>query len=466
MNAHILLPEIILSITAALVLIIEFLTPRRLQFTGTVTILGILLALFYDLSMFRNAGVGFFGMVKVGPFDRTFDLVFFIGAILLILLSFDYFVEISGEFYFFILTSLIAMMLLAKSIDLFMIFLSLETLSFSLLGLIGILKQKEFVAEASMKYYLLAAFSSAFFLFGIVLTYVVFQTTNISEISNKLFASGLTGIKPALIVTVVLILVGLAFKVAAIPFHMWTPDVYEGAPAPVVAFISAGPKAAGFAIILKIMLNGYQSHPELWSSIFAYLAVLTMFWGNLAALKTRNLKRMLAYSTIAHAGYVLVAVVSANQQAYAAIVFYMLSYTFMVFGAFSIISMLGDSHSNLEDYAGLSRTSPILAFMMAIFMISLTGIPTTSGFISKFYVFMSAAKTNHIWLVVFGFINGAISAYYYLRVVVFMYMMDTREELAIPYFPFLRSVMWIAVIFIFYLGLFPQKVFEIIISAL
>ncbi len=466
MNAHILLPEIILSVTAVLVLIIEFLTPRRLQFIGTVTILGILLALFYDLSMFRNAGIAFYGMVKIGPFDRMFDLIFFIGAILLILLSFDYFVEISGEFYFFLITSLIGMMLLAKSSDLFMLFLSLETLSFSLLGLIGILKRKEFVAEATLKYFVLAAFSSAFFLFGVILTYVIFQTTNISEISNKLFAAGLTGIKPGLIVTLVLLVVGLAFKIAAIPFHMWTPDVYEGAPAPVVAFLSAGPKAAGFAIILKILLSGYQSHPEIWKGLVTYLAVFTMFWGNLAALKTRNLKRMLAYSTIAHAGYVLVAIVSANQEAYAAIVFYMLSYTFMVFGAFAIVSMVGDSHSNLEDYAGLSRTSPLLAFMMAIFMISMTGIPTTSGFISKFYVFMSAAKTNHIWLVIFGFINGAISAYYYLRVVVYMYMMDAREEHAVPYFPFLRSVMWIAVIFIFYLGLFPQKVFEIIISTL
>ncbi len=466
MNAHIILPEIILSVTAALVLIIEFLTPRRLQFIGTVTILGILLALFYDLSMFRSTGIGFSGMVRVGPFDRMFDIIFFTGAILLIIQSFDYFAEIPGEFYFFLVTSLIGMMLLAKSADLFMIFISLETLSFSLLGMIGILKTKEEIAEAMLKYFVLAAFSSAFFLFGIILTYVIFQTTNISEISNKLFAAGLNGLKPGLIVTTVLLLVGLAFKIAAIPFHMWTPDVYEGAPAPVVAFLSAGPKAAGFAAILRILLSGYQAHPEIWSGIITYLAVFTMFWGNLAALKTKNLKRMLAYSTIAHAGYVLVAVVSANQEAYAAVVFYMLSYTFMVFGAFAIISMLGDSHSNLEDYAGLSRTSPLLAFMMAIFMISMTGIPTTSGFISKFYVFMSAARSNHIWLVIFGFINGAISAYYYLRVVVFMYMMDVKEEQNIPYFPFLRSVMWIAVIFVFYLGLFPQKVFEVIISTL
>lgn len=311
------------------------------------------------------------------------------------------------------------------------IFLGLEVMSVALYVLAGFNRANLKSNEAGLKYFLLGAFSTGFLLYGMALTYGATGSTKIAVIAAQAAQMSLPSANIMLVGGMLLILVGFAFKIAAAPFHMWTPDVYEGAPTPITAFMSAGPKAAGFAAALRILVVAFPTLVADWSQLLWILAVLTMTVGNITALRQDNIKRMLAFSSIAHAGYALVGLVAANGTGTAGILFYMLSYTFMNIGAFAILILIGkkgESNGNVQDFAGLGFKHPMLAVAMTIFLFSLSGMPPTAGFIGKFYLFSGAVQEGYIWLAVIGVLNSAASVYYYLRVMVFMYMKDPTED--------------------------------------
>ena len=355
------------------------------------------------------------------------------------------------------------MALMSSAIELVLIFIALEISSISTYILAGFRRNEASSAESSLKYFLLGSFATAFFLYGVALIFGATGSTNIDVISQKL----LVGPVPLLVfVAMALMFVGLGFKVAAAPFHVWTPDVYEGAPAPVVGFMSTAPKAAAFAVLLRVVfsINAPGRFWFLWAT-----AALSMTLGNVGALVQTNVKRLLAYSSIAHAGYLLVAFTMTSPENSAigisAAMFYTAAYAAMNVGAFAVVSHFanaGERYVTLEDYEGLGRTSPLLAATLTIFLLSLIGIPMTGGFFAKFYVFSAAVKANLIWLTIIGVVNSAIGAYYYLRVIVMMYMRESRKEVPVTPIPFgLAIALAISLLATLYLGLLPDRVLQI-----
>jgi len=309
------------------------------------------------------------------------------------------------------------------------IFLGLELMSISLYVLAGFNRANIKSNESGLKYFLLGAFSTGFLLYGMALVYGATGTTRIAKIAAA--AAQMQAPSTMFLIGALLILTGFAFKIAAAPFHMWTPDVYEGAPTPITALMSAGPKAAGFAAFLRMFLVAFPTLQADWSDLLWILAVLTMTVGNITALRQDNIKRMLAYSSIAHAGYALVGFTAANATGTAGILFYMLSYAFMNIGAFAIVVLVakqGETNGNVQDFAGLGHKRPALAAVMTLFLFSLAGMPPTAGFIGKFYLFSGAVEAGYVWLAIIGVLNSAASVYYYLRVMVFMYMKPAEEE--------------------------------------
>ena len=361
-------------------------------------------------------------------------MIFLVSAGLAILIS-DQYMEREGcnhgELYPLILFAVVGMMLMAAGTDLMTIFLGLEVMSVSLYVLAGFNRANLKSNEAGLKYFLLGAFSTGFLLYGMALTYGATGTTRIAKIAAVVGQMTVPSANVMLVAGMLLMLTGFAFKVAAAPFHMWTPDVYEGAPTPMTAFMSAGPKAAGFAAALRIFLVALPTLQVEWSQLLWVLAVLTMTIGNITALRQDNIKRMLAYSSIAHAGYVLVGFAAGNSTGTAGILFYMLSYAFMNIGAFAVIILIGkkgESNGNVMDFAGLGFRHPVLAVVMSVFLFSLAGMPPTAGFIGKFYLFSGAIQKGYIGLAVIGVLNSAASVYYYLRVMVYMYMKEPTED--------------------------------------
>jgi NADH-quinone oxidoreductase subunit N len=304
-------------------------------------------------------------------------------------------------------------------------------MSISLYILAGFNRSSVKSNEAGMKYFLLGAFSTGFLLYGMALVYGVTGTTRVAKIAEIIAQMSTPADNTMLLIGMFLLLTGFLFKIAAAPFHMWTPDVYEGAPTPMTAFMSAGPKAAGFAAMLRLLLVAFPTMVAEWSDLLWILAVLTMTIGNFTALRQDNIKRMLAYSSIAHAGYALVGLTAANSTGTAGILFYMLSYAFMNIGAFAVIILVGkkgEANGTVMDFAGLGKKHPLLAATMALFLLSLAGMPPTAGFIGKFYLFSGAIQEGYIWLAIIGVLNSAASVYYYLRVTVYMYFKPGEEE--------------------------------------
>jgi NADH-quinone oxidoreductase subunit N len=321
-------------------------------------------------------------------------------------------------------------MFMASATDLIIVFLGLETFSISIYVLAGFFRTQPKSIESSLKYFLLGSFSAGFLLYGIALIYGATGTTNIKGIYEFLHRTP-TLSNPLLLVGMGLLIVGFGFKVASVPFHMWTPDVYEGAPTSITAFMSVGPKAAGFAAFLRVFLYAFSSLQADWVWILWVLAVLTMTLGNVVAIAQKNIKRMLAYSSIAHAGYILVALVAADELGTASVLYYILAYAFMNLGAFGVIILYGkrgEENINLSDYSGLASKYPLLAAVMALFMFSLAGIPPTAGFVGKFYIFSAAVKAGYLGLAIIGVLNSALSVYFYLRVTVMMYMRNPEKE--------------------------------------
>ncbi len=456
-----ILPEIVLSVFGIIVMMLEPLIDERKgqKILGLIALLGTLAALVGTLCMAQTPGVAFWNMVQVDGFSVFFHVLVIAVAAVVILSSYEYMAVQrirAGEYYALILFGTVGMALMSSAVELVLIFIALEISSISSYVLAGFRRQSAGSAESSLKYFLLGSFATAFFLYGVALMFGATGSTNIDLISKSL--SG--GPVPLLaFLAVAFMFVGLGFKVAVAPFHIWTPDVYEGAPAPIVGFMSTAPKAAAFAVLLRIVfvIDVPGKFWLIWIS-----AALSMTLGNVGALVQNNVKRLLAYSSIAHAGYLLVAFAAAPALGISAAMFYTAAYAAMNLGAFAVVSHFGNAgekYVTLEDYEGLGRSSPLLAATLTIFLLSLIGIPMTGGFFAKFYVFSAAVKANLIWLTIIGVLNSGVGAYYYLRIIVMMYMRESRREVPVRPVPFAMGVALVTcMIATLYLGIFPGSV--------
>ena len=471
-NFAAIMPETILSLVAMTLLLVNVFVPtEKKAYLGYLSLIGIIVT-FVTVVNGWNAPLAlqsaFNGSVLQDNFSLFFKAIFLVSAALSILIS-DQYMEREGcnhgELYPLILLATAGMMLMASGTDLMTIFLGLEVLSVALYVLAGFNRENIKSNEAGLKYFLLGAFSTGFLLYGMALTYGATGTTKIAKIAEFVSLNPTFTHNPIFLVGMLLMAVGFSFKIAAAPFHMWTPDVYEGAPTPMTAFMSVGPKAAGFAAFLRVFLIALPAFRPEWSSLLWILAVLTMTVGNITALYQQNIKRMLAYSSIAHAGYVLVGFVAGNSVGTAGMMFYMLSYAFMNIGAFAIIILVGrkgEENNNVSDYAGFGFKHPVLGMVMSIFLFSLAGIPPAAGFIGKFYLFSGAIQAGYIWLAIIGVLNSAVSVYYYLRVMVFMYMKDPVEEFDwLKVTPSIAVCLLLAVAGVLIPGMFPAYILEL-----
>jgi NADH-quinone oxidoreductase subunit N len=458
---EIIAPMIAVLAGAMLILVLTNLIRSRglFSFLAYATLIaGLILA----VGQWNNPQTGYFGMVLVDNFTVLFYVIFLSAGIITLLMAKDYFASRGidrPEFYALLLFSTVGMMTMAASADLLVIFLGLEIMSVPLYVLAGFARRDPLSNESSIKYFIMGAFATGFLLYGIALVYGAAETTDLRRIVTDFafirYENGILFISGAF-----LVLFGFAFKVAAVPFHMWVPDVYQGAPTPVTAYFSAAPKAAGFAALLRIFIYGFPAMDELLPLLWI-LAVLTMSVGNLLAIFQDNIKRMLAYSSIAHAGYVLVALTSGGESAVGAAIYYLLAYTFFNLGAFSVVTMIdtrSGSKAMIEEMKGLSAKYPVLAVLLALFMFSLAGFPPTAGFFGKFYIFSEAVKKGFVWLVIIAVMNSFVSVYYYLRIVVVTFFGHPEKEFqpAVVYRTALVVVLFITTMGTLVLGFFPQ----------
>jgi NADH-quinone oxidoreductase subunit N len=429
------LEPILLVIGAALVVLaLDLVVPRRARAAlAALTVGGLLLAALSSLLLWGDAPVRFMtrapSMVMLDAYAIFFNLLLLTGAMLTVLASANYLEEIQahhGEYYVLLLCAVAGMMTMACATDLITIFLGLEVMSIPVYVLAGFSRRRVRSNEAALKYFLLGAFATGLLLYGIAFIYGTTGTTDLAAIRAawKPTPLGLAGVG--------LLLVGFGFKISSVPFHMWTPDVYEGAPTPITGFMAVGVKAAAFAALLRVFLVGFDVSAEKVNALLWILAVLTMTVGNLAAIVQHNIKRMLAYSSIAHAGYLLVGMVSASRSGEAAMLFYLLAYTFMNLGAFAVVILLvrdGEEREEIADFAALAYTRPLLGLAMTLFLLSLGGFPPTAGFMGKFYIFRAALEAKYYWLVIIAILNSAASMYYYLRVIGIMYQSEPTRDL-------------------------------------
>ncbi|HWS98471.1 MAG TPA: NADH-quinone oxidoreductase subunit N [Candidatus Methylomirabilis sp.] len=457
-----ILPVLVLSVFGILIMLVDPVLPedsskKPLGYIALVGVLASLAATAYQTGFYGDA---FYGMVRVDTFSIFFHFVVLLVALVTILSSFEY-LEVqrikAGEYYALVLFATVGMALMSSAIELVLIFIGIEISSIATYVLAGFRRRAAESAESSLKYFLLGSFATAFFLYGVAMMFGATGTTNVYRIAEAIST------QPSVIVylAVALMFVGLGFKVAAAPFHVWTPDVYEGAPAPVTGFMSTAPKAAAFAVLLRVL---FAMDAPGWFWMIWIAAVVSMTIGNVGALVQNNVKRLLAYSSIAHAGYLLVAFAAAKTTGISAAIFYAASYALMNVGAFAIVAHLagkGERYVTLEDYTGLGRRSPLIASLLTIFLISLIGIPVTGGFFAKFYVFAAALQSNLVGLTIIGVINSAIAAYYYLRIIVYMYMRDERSEAVVAPMPAgLGAAVAISVVATIYLGVLPNRVLD------
>ena len=448
------IPEIVMTVAAIVLLMLDLVFKNK----KLIGYIGIAMALTTAYFLFIiGYGNAFGGMFIHDGYSEKFKVIFMVNLLLTSFISLRYLQRQKieyGEYYSLLFFSTIGMMLMASAKDFIVLYLGLELMALSTYILAGIKRNDMKSNEAAIKYFLLGAFSSALLLYGIALLYGLTGTTDVYVIMDYLRLHEAT---PALTLSMVLIAVAFSFKIAAAPFHMWAPDVYEGAPTSITAFMSVGPKAAGFAVMGRVFYIAFQSQQAEWTAILIGIAILTMAVGNILAIMQTNIKRMLAYSSIAHAGYALLGVIAGMPEGFKAMVTYLLIYAFMNIGAFSIVILL-DKGEEIEDYKGLSKSHPFVAALMLVFMFSLTGIPPTAGFIGKFNLFMAAINAGYVWVVVVAVMFSAISAYYYLRIVMNMYMKEMTEESSISPSPSLGMAIVITVLMVFIIGIMPSVV--------
>jgi NADH-quinone oxidoreductase subunit N len=454
-------PLLSLTAFALLTLLVDAAGKDRPILSYWLSLLGV--AISFVLSLF-SVGTGtpvFNNMILQGGYSSYCNLIFLASAFLSIFLSKSYLERMQyhrGEFYILILFATIGMMLMAAALDLIIVFLGIELMSICLYVLVGFMRMKDRANESAIKYFLLGAFATGFLLYGIALIYGTSGTTNLVLIS-KSFPQLVQN--PLFLIGCGMLIVAFSFKISAVPFHMWAPDVYEGAPTPITGFMSTGAKAAAFAVFIVVFIRVFDIAGTALSQVLALIAAASMIVGNVTAIAQNNVKRMLAYSSIAHAGYMLSGIAAGNREGEIGILFYLAAYTFMNIGAFAIVSWIeqhDDTKLTFDDYAGLSARRPALAALMAIFMFSLSGIPPFAGFFGKYYVFLAAVKGGMTWLAIVGVLTSLVSVYYYLRLVVLMYFREGDADIdkGVP-----RSAViavGVAAFVVLLLGLYPSLI--------
>ena len=468
-NFAAVMPSLVLCMFGMAVLLISVFSPKgKTTHVAWLSVLALVVTAFVALGGWNDRQSGFADSVVLDNFATFFNITFILAAGLTILISDDYLKREGypiGEYYPLVLFTTAGAMWMASGTDLMTIFLGLEVLSISLYVLAGMFRHQLRSNEAGLKYFLLGAFSTGFLLYGVALIYGATATTKLAGIAQALRDNGELLSNPMMVAGMLLLATGFLFKIAAAPFHMWTPDVYQGAPTPVTAFMSAGPKAAAFAAFLRVFTIGLEGMQAEWTTLLWILAVLTMTVGNVIAIYQQNIKRMLAYSSISHAGYALVGMVAANEVGKSGILFYLLAYTFMNIGAFAVLVLAGkkgEENLTLEGFSGFGFRRPFLAIALTIFLFSLMGIPPTAGFTGKFYIFAGAVKADYIWLAVIGVLNSAVSLYYYLRVMVYMYFRDPVEDFAWVKMPAGAVIsIVVALVGVLLLGVIPGPVMEL-----
>ncbi|HEY2664896.1 MAG TPA: NADH-quinone oxidoreductase subunit N [Candidatus Binataceae bacterium] len=457
-----ILPLMAISAAAIAVLLVGVrVDDEESEGLGWLSLAGIAVTFVLTLLMRGQHDLTFSGALALDDYTVYFALAILVTAAIVILLSLDYVPEtgmVGAEYYSLILFATLGMLLMAAAGDLIIIFLGLETMSLAIYVLAGFARRDPKSGEAAMKYFILGAFSTGFLLYGIALLYGATGSIKLDAISRAL-SSPMSS--PLLLMGIGMLLIGFGFKVAAVPFHMWTPDAYEGAPTSITAFMAVGVKIAAFAAFLRVFTGHLGGVRAEWNWVLWTLAALTMTAGNLIALVQTNIKRLLAYSAIAHAGYILVGMAAGNAASGAAVMYYLLAYALTNLGAFGVVIALGRKgvpHDLIEDYRGLSTRHPMLAAAMALFLFSLVGVPPLAGFVGKFYIFSAALNAGLVWLVVIAAINTVIAAYYYISVIVAMYMLEgaPAEDFTLNRRPALVAAIAIALIGTVLVGAFPQ----------
>jgi NADH-quinone oxidoreductase subunit N len=486
-DLQLIAPELILTICACVVLVMEVVLPRReSKWTGYFALVGTILAalslfLLWQTNREHLPLDAFYGMVRIDGFAIVFKVIFLLAAALTIAISLRYLDvegEQRGEYYALVLFATVGMMFLACGYDLISLYISLELMALTFYVLVGFTKRERRSNEAGMKYFLLGAFSSGVLLYGMSILFGIAGSTNLGDISQSVSATmnaapvegaiaGGLPLRPLLLLGMIALAAGLFFKIAAVPFHMWAPDAYEGAPTSVTAFLSTGSKAASFALFARIFLEALGGMRIDWAPLVGLVAAITIMVGNWAAVTQTNAKRLLAYSSISNAGYLLLGVLAANSYGYIGLVVYLLVYTLMNIGAFGVIISLrrrGIIGDNVDDFAGLAQKAPGMALMMAIFMLSLGGLPATGGFIGKIYLFWALFDRHradgrdwYIWLLVWAVLNTAVSFFYYIRFIRVMYLGEgTADARPLSLSPSLRAALIVSVIGVIVIGIYPQ----------
>jgi NADH-quinone oxidoreductase subunit N len=460
-----IIPELIVTASAVIALLIGAFGRRAIVGTlaGGVALVGSGLALLFTISLWdANASI-YNNLYTIDNFGTFFKGLALIVSVLVTLLSLRY-VEreniVRGEYYALLLFGVLGMMIMVSSTHFVTIFIGLEVMSIAIYVLCGLLSGNPRSAEASLKYFLLGAFATAFLLYGMALTYATTGLLDVRDIAGYL-TSGNFHLTPLFMIGLAMLVVGFGFKTASVPFHMWTPDVYEGAPTSITAFMATGIKAAAFGAFVRVFYTAFIPLLGAWTGMLWLIAVATMTVGNITALVQDDVKRMLAYSSIAHAGYILIAFVVGDRFSAVGILFYILVYTFMNIGAFTVVILLGQKDQNrtgIENYAGLAARHPLIALAMTVFLLSLAGVPPLAGFMGKFYVLSAAIQSKYYWLAVIGVLNSVVAAYYYLRVVMYMYFREPAGEMGRPDFsPAYAVVIAISVWALFQIGIFPRE---------
>ena len=486
-DLQLIVPELILTVCACVALVMEVVLPyRKSKVIAYFSLVGIALAFTSLVIQYLSRSAfpldGFYGMIRIDGFALVFQSIFLVGAALAIAVSTRYLDiegEQHGEYYALVLFATVGMMFLACGFDLITLYISLELMALTFYVLVAFTKRERRSNEAAMKYFLLGAFSSGVLLYGMSLLYGVAGSTNLGEIGSSLAqiasASGDTGasLRPMLLLGMIALAAGLFFKIAAVPFHMWAPDAYEGAPTSVTAFLSTASKAASFALYARIFLEAFGGIRADWAPLLGLVAAITIMVGNWAAVTQENSKRLLAYSSISNAGYILLGLVAGNSYGYIGLTIYLLVYTFMNMGAFGIIISLrrrGIIGENVDDLTGLAHKSPAMAAMMAVFMLSLGGLPMTGGFIGKYFLFggllqrgKADGKTWYYWLAGWAIINTVVSFYYYVRFIKVMYLGDRMaDDKPLAMSPALQTALVVSLAGILFIGVYPQPLIEIV----
>lgn len=466
-NFYAVMPEILVTALALIVLVLDLFIRKNKAALGWVSVIGLICIL--PFAAYTNEPYPVFGgTIIADSFSAFFNVIFIIAAIFTILISMDYLRKIGvdrGEYYHIILFATVGMMVMGAANDLINVYVGLELMALSFYILVAYRVKSSRSVEGALKYFVLGALSSGILLYGMSFAYGAAGSTNFMEIAGELGK----GDNTYLTLGIILMAVGFGFKIAAVPFHMWSPDVYEGAPTPVTALLSVGSKAAAFAAFLRVFTAAFPAFQADWSSMLWIISAATMIFGAVVAISQRNIVRMLAYSSIAHAGIIMIGLIVFNDTGLAGVAYYLLVYAFMNMGAFTIVALFRNKgrFENIDEYKGLSTTRPLLAFLMALFLLSLAGIPPTGGFAAKFFILSAAIDAKYYWLASIGVVSTAISLFFYAKVIFYMYMKepDPGAEIAPASGVIYNIVLFCTAVGTVFLGVYPAPFIDMAVKA-